>query len=360
MRIEIAQRLHPFSHQAGTSVILPGSPFRLEVFPTKIIVSDLSLVTPVFCVEVSFDLKGPMSNFTVIQDLEKGEIVVLGNAIQGYFRYKISALVDAPGIAVTLDKLPSDIKVTTSGWSAIPNEDWKEGSTHFFGIIPQEAALFRPARVERLSLGSHKAQEWSQMCRSKDFVAILPIWHRLGQMVGHYAEHSIFDHCIDAIVKKNRLHVLNRFREVFLFAFDTYLSPRLHDPLFQGIGLPEISGSPLPVLSQGSALIRSLFVQITESHISLLAATPPDFHAGRMLDIMCNDWGTLSFEWTKKAVRRVILSAHRDQTISLTAAVDQRACRVRTSTKDRGISYNIGSELTLHAGTTYWFDNFQR
>ncbi len=352
MRIAIAERLHPFSHRPGSAVILPGSPYCVDVFPTKISISDLSQVDASFCFEAVWGWEGPVADFTVVQDLERGEVVVFGKAVQGYFRYRIGALVGSPGVAVTLDKTPTGLAFVTKGWPCSSTV----GTVHLFG--DGSLPVYKPPHLERLSLGSHKAQEWERMGNHLDFATLLPIWHRLGQMVPAFEHQPIFDRLQQTVAQKERLQVLHRLKEIYLVAFDPCLTPRRHDPFFQGIDLPKVTGSPLAVLSEGAVLIRSLFFQHSDNQISLMSVVPPDFHSGRMLDVACGDWGTMSFEWTKKEARRALLHVHQDKQIALTATADQHACRVRTSTKDRGTPYRLGSPLNLEAGRVYWFDCF--
>ena len=134
--------------------------------------------------------------------------------------------------------------------------------------------------------------------------------------------------------------------------------------MHQGIELPKIvageNPSPLAILSHGSNLIKSLFVQVKGNEIMLLPAAPAEFHAGRFVDVLCGDWGLISFEWTKKAVRRVLLVARKDVSITLKARGDQKSCHMKVSTKDRGIVYNLGESIALTEGRSYWFDNFRK
>lgn len=76
MHIEIAERLKPFSHFPGTSLILPGSAYQVQIFPCLIRIFHLRETFPVLITELTLNLQGPLQQFTVCNDLEKGRISV--------------------------------------------------------------------------------------------------------------------------------------------------------------------------------------------------------------------------------------------------------------------------------------------
>lgn len=328
MNIKIAQRLRPFSHQAGSYAHIPGSPYRARIYPTRFVVEDVSgrqiLIK-------DLPLTGPVDEFTVQLDLEKGDVVVWGRAKEGFYRYRLRA--STQGVAVVVEKMPKGVTI-----------EHEAGELYLV-----------PKGLHRLSLGSHKSQEWEQICRRADFAEIFPLWHRLGQMIPEGKAVSVLDKCKQAIAERDAQHVLDRFREVFVACFDGMLAPRLADTNYHGIALPETKdASPLALLAQGSQLIQSMFVQAEGNKIGLLPVLPPEFHSGRILDVECGKV-TVSIEWTKKVVRRVSLQPHEDVTVSLSARNSQKSCRIH----DHDKRYTLGSDLSLVAGKIYWLDNFQ-
>jgi len=363
MQLEIAQRLRPFSHRPGTYAHLPGSTLRLRVFPTRVVVEDVSEAVPRERLVLDLALTGPIDEFTVQQDLEKGSVAIWGRAREGFYRLRLWALTDGLGITMAVEKLPLDCVVASSGWGECGITDGKIGAgTYVFseGGFTGEGEIHQSSPVDRLSLGSHKGQNWEQICGREDFSEILPLWHRLGQLVGYGSSTKILAKCERVVDSGDAQDVLASFREVFLACFDGMMAPRLSDVNYNGIKLPMEDESPLTILSHGAQLIRSLFVQVLVDRVMLLPVMPPEFHAGRLLDVPCGDWGTLSFEWTKKAVRRVVLVVHKDTTVSLQGRKEQKACRLRLSSKDRGAQYVLGSEKSFVGGSTYWFDNFTK
>lgn len=348
MHFEIAERLRPYSHLPGTYFMLPGSALRLQVFPALIKVDDLSGSTPKHIGNIILEIQGPVDDFTVQQDLEKGVIVVWGKSKKGFFRYRISALTN--GMMLEFEKGIMAMK-SEGEWSLHKND-----AQYVFGSASKAGNSFVLPVVERLSLGNHKSQDWTLMQRRQKFEEILPIWHRLGQLVPkHEGSSRLLQQCRDAIGGNAPEKIIESFREVFLAGFDFGLSPRLCDTDHQGIFQDcKPTGSALQLLSEGADLIRSLFVRFDGDKIKLLPALPTEFHCGRFLS------ESLSVEWTKKDLRRVVFNAKDNKQITFAFSRGNTHCRLRTSNKDSGIKYVSGDKLDVVAGTPYWFDNFQK
>ena len=133
---------------------------------------------------MEFSLTGPVEEFTVQQDLEKGNVAIWGRAREGFFRYRISPACDCFGVVVSMEKLPETCQVTAKGLVMVGKRDIRAGGTYDFVEIASDEITQRHILViEKLSLGSHKAQDWEHICRRRRFSEILPLWHRLGEMV---------------------------------------------------------------------------------------------------------------------------------------------------------------------------------
>lgn len=360
MRIEISQRLKPYSHRPGTYFMLPGSPYRLKIFPSRLEIDDLSKTIPKPVGSIDLNIRGVVDDFTAIQELEKGTLLIFGHAVNGYFRYGISSAENGTKIALHIEKAPNIIV-----------EGISEGmSTDVLQVI-EDPSNFSTDHMSRLSLGNHQIQDWESLGKKKDLSAILPIWHRLGQFysdcyssVESEGTAYLLEECRHAIEVNVPQHILGAFYSLFRIGFEGALSPRLLDTDFQGIALPPIGNdsqlSPLVLLSKGSLLIESLFVKQREIDIFLLPALPPEFHCGRLLNIRSIQSGILDLEWTKKTIRRVVFTAQVTGQVSFNFSNHERYCRLRTSQKDRGLRYIPGSLLDVVTGQTYWFDNFER
>lgn len=379
MYITIAERLRPFSHLPGTSFVLPGSSLNLQIYPTLIRVSDLSASTSTFLADITIDLEGPVDGFTSLLDLEKGNLHVFGNTARGYFRYFVKAVDEGQRIAIDIKKAPQNgiFFLCAGKWSLKTNASVHAGETIiFFNSTQVEASSqVEPSSFvfsERLSLGSHKKQDWELILRRLSFADIFPIWHRLGQMISSPISpelagvSELLIDCKKAIENRAPEKILSAFKKVFLAGFSGVLSPRLIDTEHQGIPYPELDlmshqkASAITLLKEGSKLIRSLFIHETANGIHVLPSLPPEFHCGRMIYAKCIKQGVISMEWTKKSVRSMTFQASENQISSFSFSNHERKCRLRHSNKDRGILYIPGSEIDIVAGQHYWFDNFER
>lgn len=340
MDIEIPQRLHPYSQLPGTYFMLPGTPFRLQIFPALIKVDDLSQATPITMIKL--DVEGPVADFTVQQDLERGFIVVWGKSKKGYFRYKIVGAHDGASMLISIEK--QNINLSCEGELTLHSQTSNQyilARTHSTEFIP-----YAPSNdVDRLFLGNTKSQDWSLMRRRLDLTQILPLWHRLGQLVP--SKHS------DSIETSS-------FLDMFLANFDFGMSPRLVDTDYQGIVTTKIEGSPLQILTQGAELIRSKFLQVRSDQVHILPELSPEFHCGRFLNVACESLGKIDLEWSKKAIRRAVFLATNTGDVVFIFYNSKTRCRLRTSHKDSGIEYTSGHKLSVIAGTSYWLDNFEK
>lgn len=352
MQIEIAERLHPFSHVPGIACMLPGSRLSIQVFPALLVLHDLSASRTRNVGEVSFSIKGPVRDFTIVQDLERREIVVFGHAQEGYFRFKCAAIGQE---RMALQIVKGNVSVLS-----------KSDAVDLTPISRSDIS------VERLSLGNHKAQDWTAIQQRQRLEEILPLWFALGQLTpqtasGIYAGAAqLLQECRALIATKERVDLTAAFQKLWLAGFSGMLVPRLEDSQHQGISLPSVPEnaqlSPLLLLSEGAELIRSLFVQQQDDEVRFLPALPPDFYCGRMLGIQCPPFGSFDLEWSKKTVRRLVLRAGCDGKLKLKFPPDLKEYRLRKSLKGngKGESITCGSVISIEKGKQYLLDNFRR
>ncbi len=162
MKIKIAERLRPFCHLPGTACLIPWTSWKVVAYPTVLKFENLLTHETR---EQKLDWKGPVSNFTVELDLEKGVVWIYGHTAEGYRKHKID----------------------------------------------QEADF--STSLERLSLGMSKKLDWELVRRRGDLREILPVWFRLGQMVPETTTEG----------------EIRCFHQLFLTGFEGILSPRLED-----------------------------------------------------------------------------------------------------------------------------------
>lgn len=324
MKIAISEKLKPYSHLPGTSCLIPGTTLRAQVYPALIRIDNQEIPLPI---------EGPVKDFTVQLDLEKGCINVWGHTAKGYMRYAIWPGPDS--FAIVADKFPSDFKIQRGQITKLPFSK------------------------ERLSLGCHKAQDWCLTNRRLAMEEIFPFWLRLGQMTPevqngpHEGVAALLDlpPCISSL------------SQLYLAGFKGILDPRLHDDDYQGFNLPDLTTnnplSPLVLLTEGARLIRSLFIRQEGPTIKILPSLPTEFHCGRFINIQYPKFGTIDLEWSKKTIRKMIFRSEVDGEFT-PEFYHVKSYRLRTSLQDKGKRLTVGASLSIKSGNHYLLDNFMR
>ncbi|MFI0434301.1 MAG: hypothetical protein ACH350_01060 [Parachlamydiaceae bacterium] len=367
MHISISERLRPFCHLPGTSTILCGSGYQVQIFPCLIRVFDLKRSRPFLLFELKLLLKGPVEEFTLFNDLEKGRITVSGRTIQGWIRYHIIGSTRNQGFRLLVEKGGSGgMTVEEKGRSyVLQDKEWVD-----FFQQQQNNELYHPPRCERLSLGNHKAQDWELMKRRFDLTEFLPLLHRLGQLVPVIEEKnrnqgtlSLLNECRESLASDHPEKSEKIWLRFLRGSFHGLLVPQLEDCEFQGIvdsypqGLEDVS--PLLLLSLTSCFIRQFFIRETGQEVSILPHLFPSLHCGRLLNASLANKGEVSLEWTKKTIRRMVLSVQEDQECLLRFPSNVRSYRIRRNTKDKGERVSCKALVDLKANCEYWLDNFE-
>ena len=361
MHISIASRFKPFSHTGGTSTILPGSHYQIQIFPCLIRIFDLKASQPVLLKEVFLNIKGWVEQFLICNDLEKGRMTVSGKSQEGWMRYHLISSTQSSEIHFFLEKTPScgiELQINEKKDILFAHE-----SINLIGTNGAFVA-FQVPHCDRLSLGNHKAGDWDLIKRRFDLIEILPILHRLGQLVPQmHVERTpagtlaLLEEC------KENLGREEYWKRFLLGCFHEMLVPQLFDQGFQGLisSKEEIFPhlSPLAILTDSHHLIRSLFFLENGNEFSFLPFVLPLMHCGRMLEIPLQDGGKISMEWTKKCLRRFILISASDREISFKIDASLRNYRLRRSHTDKGERISVKSSLRVEKNCQYLFDNFQ-
>lgn len=350
MHISIRERLRPFDHNFGTKCPLPGSSWCVQIFPCLIQISDLSSKEKLIAT-ITTDIKGPIQNFTVQLDLEKGRIVVWGNSIDGFFRYSLTVSQNGKQLLIFNEKKTHPISFQSDSPIVSDNQ------------LPYQ---FKP--LNRLSLGCHKAQDWTLIKRRQDLKEILPFWLRLGELVLPESETLnggmafLLKQCEEAICQKKREEIGKLFLYLFQAGFQGIMTPTLVDDTHQGLNLPPMmeEASPLVLLSYAAKLIAKLFVEFQEDTLSILPALPVEFHSGRLTSHQCENLGHLDLEWSKKTVRRMILIVDCDRKIHLKLPKEIKSFRFQEEGKKSSEFLKADSRLELEKGKVYLFDRFEK
>lgn len=323
MTISITARLRPFSHRPGARCVLPGSHWKIEAFPTLLRIGDI---------DVPLEVTGPVRNFTLQQDLEKNCAWVFGDAQEGFYRIKVEAKEE--GFELFFDRFP---------------HAKRRKEKKFF---PREITFFLPQYWERLSLGSHKAQDWDLVRRRLDLKEILPVLFGLGQKIPRLPPQPLRGTARLLEVPKDPKQILPAFEAIFLAAFHEIAVPRLNDDEHQGLCPEEAEvGHPFFLLQETEKRIRALFFSQDERRLSFLPSSP--FAAGRMIDVQVEGVGSLDFEWAKGIPRRIVFRASTSGEVVL--LFPKGVTSFRAEKKKR----KAEEPLLLEAGKTYLLDRFQ-
>lgn len=321
MRIDIALRFKPFSHELGTICLIPGTSWRVQAFPTV-----LRFFGPNGEVlEHKLSHRDFIEGFTVQQDLEKKHIHIFGKP--------------------KLDCRIEDGKVWENKQCVLtlPNLNLKDHA------------------IERLSMGCHKAQEWEKVRRRLDLTEILPLWFFLGQMTPAVNANSkgtlhFLDECQNLRENKDKLQLEKKFKHLFLLGFGSMLNPRIHDPEHRGI-IPPTDEDPtaaLQLLTKGSELIRSLVCRQNGNRWQILPCLLPHFHSGRFQS------KELDIEWSNTKLKKIILHPIVDQEMILEWPKDLHTCRVRRHLKEKGRPLKNQEPLLLQKNQVLYLDCFER
>lgn len=356
MRILISERFKPFSHVPGTSTILPGLGYQVEIYPCLIRIYDLKQSRPLLLVERDLDFKGPVEQFTVFNDLEKGRITVSGKTQEGWIRYHLVGSADLFGVRLFVERAPLGTSLHNK-----ETIDLLETSGSFQPyVIPHTSRLF---------LGCHKAQDWEAMRRRLSLQEIFPHWHRLGQLIPQNISQrsdegnlSLLETCRQDFINTKPEIGEKNWLKLILGGFNSGLVPQLEDSLYQGF-VPSVSQKSLPIsplilLSEGARLINRLFVQDDENTLSILPYLLPCLPSGRLVDLSLKRGGFLSLEWTKKTIRRLMLYSNQEGECTLKFRSGVREFRLRTDLIDKGERRVCNAPIFFEKNRYYLFDNF--
>lgn len=352
MLIAIAERFRPFVHQPGTNILLPLSKLSFEIYPAYIKVWDLSASEPSLVVEFPIEIEGPVSEFTIMQDLEKGCLKVWGNSNNGFFRYYIYPTSAPIGFVCVQEKFPQDNKSPY-----IPSP-----------YCSPEPVLEMPV-IPRLSFGVTKAPDWVLVNRRLILAEILPFWHRLGCLTPSVPDHStgsaaLFDPIEKALVEKDSVSLAEHFKNLYLAGFSGLLCCSLLDRYHQGFGLASVPvdgpWSPLLLLTKGAQLIGRMLISMTKTNeIEILPCVLPELHAGRFCNVECGEFGRIDLEWSKKKARRLVFHSVKDQSICFQFQKDLKSFRLQKKGSKTVSTKSCGEPFSFAANTTYFFDHFE-
>lgn len=359
--MKIANRYRPFSHTPGTSCLIPSTRSFVTVYPTFIkIFSHFDSED-----SIKWSFKGLVKDFTVMQDLEKQEVIVSGIAKQGYFCYRIYAKLGS--IYLVLDKAPLaclEVELFLEGRKESKNLSLKSEL-----LLKKNISHLIPSSFERISFGVSKAQDWDLVKRRQDPLEYLPFWFALGQQIPSEQEHHIEDvstyrHLMQTeklLSEKQNDGFIETLKEVFQAGFDGMLLPRLYDTSYLGVEIKsndEKFSPPYSLLSLGYKIIKQMLLSSNGSQIEVLSSIPSCFHSGRALNLSQNG-ALFDLEWSKKQIKKIDLTVF--EKTDFLFSFHKSIKSFRLSSKNQVIlkACEAASKLCLEPGF-YTFDQFQK
>jgi hypothetical protein len=302
MTIQIAARLKPFCHLPGTTCVIPLTHVQLQVFPTLLRFLDLATGK---AWEEKLDWKGPVEGFTVELDLERGCVEVFGKTQSGFRRFPIK----------------------------------------------QDLAMKKP-EIEQLSLGSHAKLDWELVLRRMDMEEMVPVLFQLGQLV---PDSNATTPILNFLKFSDKNEIAAQLASFFKTGFHGMLAPRLTDEDFQGIVEEgKTGGSPLALLREGYKAVRSLLFT-EDDGFSFLPNIPPQFHAGRLLNLRSSHGDLISIEWSKKQLKKVVIKPASTREVPLTLQKFLGSFRI-----NKKVKHDVKKTLSLTAGKTLFLDRFEK
>jgi len=357
MRIRVNAHYRPYSHEVGSSCLLPNSSWKVTLFPARIELTSLVSEESFF---VSCAVVGPLSQFTVMQDLERKWVRVFGRGPCGFFSYRLLSF--AHDIVLFLERAPE-------GGMAFTYKEMThvlKGREEF--IMSSSVPSFPSMCAEKMHFGCHKRQDWTLVKRRLSLKEILPIWFELGKNIPKISMMNVgtarlLTQCRAAIRRKDHEKVGRYFLNLFRVGFEGILVPCLRDTGYQGV-VPDrdeipSGGSPLMLLVEGARLIRQLLVQEQEGELLILPCLPSEIHAGRFVGVECEGL-TIDLEWSKKSIRRLILCPKIGRVYHFKFQPEIRSFRLRRGLRDRGLTYQVDQPIEVAENPFYILDRFQK
>lgn len=360
MKIKLTEKYRPFSHEAGTALLIPKSSWKVTAYPARLILENLISIGGKEILTILPQMNGPLESFTVMQDLEKGWVRIFGLGKKGYFSYRLVA--SAHEIILFVERCPKE-GLFFDFEGEIRNLKRKEEL-----IIPTMTPAFSLKSSEKMHFGSSKKQDWSLVKRRLSLEEILPIWFQLGKQI---PKHPILEvgtsrylkTCADHLTQKNRDQIGQAFLELFKVGFEGILSPRLIDTDYQSHPSDEEipkQASSLVLLGEGARLIRKFLIDVDDQEIAILPCLPKEIHCGRFIGVECGQGLSIDLEWSKKMIRRLTLHPKKDQTVTFTFQKPVTSFRLRMGRKGKGKLIPVGTPLELKKDTLYILDRFQK
>ena len=191
-------------------------------------------------------------------------------------------------------------------------------------LAPLDLECARPKFLEQLDLGNHQHFDVEKNGRNLELGQLLPAWFSLGQTKTPYKDQTP--------------------GELKLFYFDQI------EDLF--------APKSLGVLEAGYHQIRSYFFEQQGTSLQFLPNLPFKLDSGR-LRLYPKDL-TITFEWSKREVKRIVMQAHATGEWNLNLPGKMQTMRIRKDHKMQNGPIVPSHAISLKKGEYAFLDQFRR
>ncbi|MCE2982421.1 MAG: hypothetical protein LW832_02530, partial [Parachlamydia sp.] len=246
--ISIAEKLIPFSHTPGTFALIPFTTYAVEAFPSLFRIYEWGGREPLLLTTMQLGIQGPLRDFTLLSDLEKGLIKVRLRSGTGFYEYELSG---------SHEKVLFNLKRSPTGSLSL-NE--KSAFLNCPLSMIEGRAVEHPKIFEKLSLGNHKKQDIDLILRRQDLKEILPLFYSFAQKVPLLIEKN--DLNLESILLTPMEKGYEWWSDFFLSYFKAFLTPVWTDERFLGLRQSNRSlhFSPLFLINKAFNHLRLMFI----------------------------------------------------------------------------------------------------
>lgn len=357
MKITIAGRFSPFSHRAGTHVLIPKTQIVAEIYPSFIRFHNCE--SPGIY-EVDIQIGSYVDGFTVVQDLEKHVIRVFGTSSSGYISYELQYSQGHIILHLTRAKNPLDLIFEGKRETILP-----KGKLTLVSVTK-----YVDLTIPRLAFGIHKLQNIDHIAMRKDLREIIPFLYRIGKLsptdlkdiqLGTTSE--LVEKIRNKIQIRDKIGLTFALREFFSIAIRDLFVPQLFDYRLQGSFTPPNSSElyyDTNLVFQVAGLIENLFLEERENSLFFLPLLLPSLHAGRFVNLSTQAKKyALDMEWRSHKLRKVIFYSYEACEYHFILPKPLRTFRMKSSRKDPGIVLRTGDLISVKKDNKYFFDRFQ-
>ncbi|MDN3504710.1 MAG: hypothetical protein P0S95_03945 [Rhabdochlamydiaceae bacterium] len=348
--IKLVHRLKPYSHLKKCSCLIPNTEFKVEVAPTLLKFTNLWL-------QKSFEIKlgifGPVTKFTVQQEIEKGKVVVFMHTAKGYVRYCIFR--DKSEVVLRVEKAPR------AGLHIDFNKVDQSYKTKSELVVANIKSTISTQKSAHLFLGCTKAQDVENIKKRGDLKEILPFLFAVCQKIPHFE----WD---DPIPKEGMYELLKQLKKegdesswlnLFNASFESIFSPRVQDTDYQGLVKSESDVTIIPLLYELKLLILNMFIKGDQNSIEFFPNIPKDFVSGKLKGIEL-PFGIIDLEWTKGQIRRISIQATCNETLTLKFPKKLKVFRLSVKGERETRDVSTSSSLRVMKKGKYYLDNFAK